>query len=426
MKNLHLLQAFLQKPLLSLDELRNSGFGLEEKMFVSLGGGIGSFCWVNSLRVHAVAPTKIAVIAQHHRPYQQFKSYCEHSGLTPQDRLRSDSGARPDNLWGFPGYAVSEFLANLQAGKWLAAAKIAGQIFAEPFGCDFYTPTAGRVYASIDREMARMGWASMLRQGTALFLRKLDDGRLAIFYQEPTNHICVIIANFVHLALGHTLRRPDYLRALTTNMPTDMPIEMAIKMTTNQVLSGYELEEDFFNTVAETGASVVVVGRGIVAARIIERLLPKEPLLARHKIISLLRTPLTERPDSRNLQQAALGAWRLQPFNWPRSTFGGPLMETLQQAPPNERRQLARAWSAATTSPRKAWLRDLKKAQAVNFYRSVYGQIARVEQENGRLTLVITPHSKDEGETLTLQADYLVDCSGLLTKRPTTPSMRIS
>ena len=252
MKNLPLLETFFQKPLLSLDELQSSGFGLEEKMFVSLGGGIGSFSWVNSLRVHAVVPNNIAVIAQHRLPYQQFKTYCDHSGLTPQDRLRSDSGARPDNLWGFPGYAVSEFVENLQAGKWLAAGKIAGQIFTEPFGCDFYTPTAGRVYASLDREMARMGWSSMLRQGTALFLRKLSDGRFAIFYQEPSHHICVIIANIVHLALGHTVRRPDYLHSLTTELKTV------------QVLSGYELQEDFFRTVEETDALVVVVGRGIV------------------------------------------------------------------------------------------------------------------------------------------------------------------
>jgi len=396
MKNLRVLQTFFQKPLLSLADLKNSGIALEKRMFVSVGGGIGSFCWVDGLRVHAVAQDDIAVISHHRSPYQQFKQYCDRSGLCPQDRLRSDSSARPDNFWGFPGYAVDEWWDNLRTGHWSAAGKVAWQIFSEPLLADFYTPTAGRLYASMEREMGRIGWASMVRQGTALFIRKLDDQRYAVFYRAPTRHFHIIIANVVHLALGHTVKQADYLHTKTTD----------------QVLSGYALQDDFFRCVEETHASVVVVGRGIVAARIIEQLLPKDPQVSPRSVISLLRSPLEANMDSRQIEQASFAGWRLQPFNWPRATFGGPLMETLQAAPATKRRQLAKSWSAASTPPRTQWLRDLKKAAATQSYRTVYGQIARIEPEAARLAIQITPASKAAENPLTIQADYLIDCSG--------------
>ncbi len=94
----------------------------------------------------------------------------------------------------------------------------------------------GDLYAAIEREMQRIGWDAMVRQGTALFIRKLDDQRYAVFYRTPTRHYQIIIANIVHLALGHTVKQADHLHTKTTD----------------RVLSGYELQEDFFRCVEET------------------------------------------------------------------------------------------------------------------------------------------------------------------------------
>lgn len=55
MRNLRLLQTFFRKQLPSLDELQAANMALEEKTYLSIGGGIGSFCWVNCLRGHGVA-----------------------------------------------------------------------------------------------------------------------------------------------------------------------------------------------------------------------------------------------------------------------------------------------------------------------------------------------------------------------------------
>ena len=87
-----------------------------EKKFVSIGGGIGSFCWVDALRVHGVSKKDISVIGIHETPYRQFKVYCDNSGLHEDSRIRSDSSARPDNFWGFPGYALSEVFDEIK--KW--------------------------------------------------------------------------------------------------------------------------------------------------------------------------------------------------------------------------------------------------------------------------------------------------------------------
>lgn len=395
MRNLRLLQTFFRKQLLSLHELQAANMALEEKTYLSIGGGIGSFCWVNCLRVHGVAQTELAVIAQNYYPQTQFKHYCAHSGIGPQDRLRSDSGARPDNFWGFPGYAVDECWDELRVGKFGAALQTAWQICTEPFATDFYTPTAKRVYTSIEREGDRIGWTAMVRLGSALFLRRLVDGRFAVFYEGPTKAINVVVANIVHIALGHKIRRPDYL----LNAPAD------------RALSGYELSEDFFSTIEKTDSTILVVGRGIVAARVVEHFLTGASSAAKRTVISLFRQLLESSTDSRNIEQVTFSGWRLQPFNWPRATFGGALMEALQRAEPTERRQWAKTWSASSTPPRKQWLRVLKEAHAAQTYQSVYGQIARIEPQDGRLIITINPEA-NAGDRQTLVADYLIDCSG--------------
>ena len=80
---------------LSVHALKQNHVPILERTYLTLGGGLGSFTWVDYLRVCGVSPDEIAVIGQNAIPYSRFRQLCAHSQINDQERIRSDSGARP-------------------------------------------------------------------------------------------------------------------------------------------------------------------------------------------------------------------------------------------------------------------------------------------------------------------------------------------
>src|SRR4051794_22048603 len=79
--------------------------------FVSIGGGIGSFVTVDYLRICGVPTSAIRVLTQLEHPWESYEYLTRVSQIPREERLRSDSASCPDNIWGFPSYAVREALA---------------------------------------------------------------------------------------------------------------------------------------------------------------------------------------------------------------------------------------------------------------------------------------------------------------------------
>jgi|GEM_PF-4770856 len=294
--------------------------------FLSVGGGIGSFCWVDTLRIHGVPANKIAVISPYKKPYTQLKKYCDAIKLTEDEKFRSDSGSRPDNFWGFPGYGLSEALDELKNHKFTKALKLIFQLFFEPFIFGYYSPTAGRVYKAIDRESERISWRKCLISGYATNLTKLSNGSFKINYNQNKS----IIANVVHLSLGHSQIS-----------------------TSENTINAYEITDKKWEFITKSGGVVMVIGRGASAQKIIDYLLKFKNI----KIVSLHRE--TEKTnDFRGLTQKRFLSWRLQQFNWPKAVFGGGLMDKIDPI-----------WSLPSATPDKKWLTKLKKAIKVGKYR---------------------------------------------------------
>lgn len=289
---------------------------VREVDFLSIGGGIGSFCWVDTLRIHGVPAEKIAVISPSEKPYHQFKAYCDAIGLTKNDRLRSDSGSRPDNFWGFPGYGLTEALKK---------PKILLQLLFEPFIFGYYSPTAGQVYKALDREAVRISWSKMLVNGKAVSLTKQRDGRFLVEC-KPKNRV---IARVVHLSLGHG----------------------KVRNTKNP----YKLNDKLLKEITKKGGKVLVIGRGTGAQKIVDKLLDSKKL----KVISFHAEP-EEPTDSRGVKQKRLLTWRLQQFNWPRAAFGGGLMG-----------QNDYLWSLPSATPDKNWIKKLQKSMEEGRYQIV-------------------------------------------------------
>src|SRR5215207_6664145 len=86
-----------------------SGIRIEDVPIVSVGGGMGSFVTVDYLRVAGGVPAAdIKVLSNLDHPWLTYEHLTRVSQLPRNRRIRSDAASRPDNLWGFPSYAVQE------------------------------------------------------------------------------------------------------------------------------------------------------------------------------------------------------------------------------------------------------------------------------------------------------------------------------
>lgn len=320
-----------------------------EKKFVTIGGGIGSFCYHSALRIHGVASNDIAVITPHKKPYHQFKIYCDEIDL---DKLRSDSSSRPDNFWGFPGYGLQKAIHLIKQGEILKGLRILFQLFMEPFLVSYYCPTPNDVFKAINKEAKRTDWDKSLHLGKALSLSKLDNGQYEVRFEDLKSKKHSIIAEHVHLALGHGL-------------------------------SNFNANKNIFSNIKSKGGTVLVRGRGTSAARMIARLLEIKSK-KRIEVVSLHRNELPDYADSRRLKQRQFMNWRIQQFNWPKSAFSGELMEKVREA---GTRKYFPQWGLPSTTPDKKWISLINKSIKEGRYKIVFS-------ENN------------------IKADYIIDCTG--------------
>ena len=113
-----------------------AGIPVRDVPFVSVGGGIGSFVTVDYLRIAGMPSSSIRVLTNLSHPWQTYEYLTRVSQIPRTERIRSDSASRPDNIWGFPSYALQEAVRDRTVSPlW--------QVLVEPVFADFYTPAAG-------------------------------------------------------------------------------------------------------------------------------------------------------------------------------------------------------------------------------------------------------------------------------------------
>jgi pSer/pThr/pTyr-binding forkhead associated (FHA) protein len=406
-----------EQPRISITALMRTGLPLQETTYLALGGGLGSFAWVDHLVIHGVDPGQIVSIGFEEQPYSHFKWLCENSQIPAEERLRSDSGSTPDNIWGWPGYAVREIWQDLKLGRLAHAAYLTWQIFTEPVLVEPFTPKARNVYASLEREAARIGWPRMWRFGRVRAIRQTSDGRYVVAYSQ-TNHRQkrahkLIIAPYLHLAVGYPGFR--FLPDLQAYREKTRDFE--------HVVNAYEGHNHVYKHLRRHDGTVLVRGRGIVASRILERLHECRSANSQIYILHLMRSP---RPGGVRYQYAR----RLvehhidyQPYSFPKACFGGDLMFKLQQADDLQRAELIDLWGGTTTANRKVWRDIINTGLAEGWYKIQFGHVSQVERQNGRLVTVIQAHSAFQ-EDIRLQADFIIDATGLDADPEQTPLLK--
>lgn len=395
-----------------LERVRASGLPVREVQYAAVGGGIGSFVWVDHLRCYGVPTSDIVAIGMDPVPYGNYARYCKNSQIPDHERLRSNSLSTPDNIWGFPGYASRESFRGLGRGR-IGDLRYIFQVFGEPAVAESYTPKAGNVFRSMDREARRIGWNEMFVQARAVAMRKTTDGRYVIGIRLMSGGESVdfpesfVVATHVQLATGYPATR--FVRDLQ-DFITRHPEQRHL------VMNAYEQHDQVYERAEASGEDefFVVRGRGIVASRIIQRLSEARKKNPKIKIIHSIRTPLrdTDGAQYKRTRRFARGNVEIQPFNWPKSCWGGGYRSYYEAADDMERGFLLGRLGGTTTAERSDWIDIMERGGEQGWYRPVFGNISSLKPLDGdKLEVTIETH---EGNRETIRGDHLIDCTGLI------------
>jgi pSer/pThr/pTyr-binding forkhead associated (FHA) protein len=383
-----------------------TGLPVEEVEYTTIGGGLGSFIWVDLLRISGVSSDRLRVLGMEQQPYGRYHQLCLNAQIVAQERLRSPADACPDNIWGFPNYATQEAIRDVAKGKLRSGLSHLWQVFTEPTLAATYTPKAGEVIAAIDREAARIGWKKMIRTASVQAIRKTTDGRYAIVYtcQQPTDYACTI-ARYVHIATGYPALQflPDLqaYRDQTQDFKT--------------VVNAYEPHDHIYESLAASGGTVLLRGTGIVAARILQKLytLRRNHDRVEIRVIQLLRSAKNEGNKYGLATRKVEHNYEFQPFNWPKSAWGGQYKSTLEQATLEQRQHLLADWGGVTTMNRPDWRKIITGGINKGWYQIFYGEVQQVVPNPGRKGTITTVREAGVKRDMQLEADFIIDATAV-------------
>jgi hypothetical protein len=379
--------------------LAAAGIPVVNAPFVTVGGGMGSFVTVDYLRIAGVPADQIRVLSNIGFPWQTYEYLTRVSQIPDEARIRSDSSSRPDNIWGFPSYALAE------AWRDRSLAPLA-HVLIEPIFADYWTPRRSAVFSSLARESKRIGYDQMVISGAVRMVRRrFGGGYFTLLTPEqgssPTKRVAYR-SRFVHLAVGYPGLR--YLPDLQDYRERYRDYE--------RVVAAYEPHEHVYQTLKNRAGTVVIRGGGIVASRVLQRLFDdREEHHLPTKIVHIFRT-YVEGSHGPHLWMRRRGGdgWAYQGFNYPKSVWGGQLKARMRKLDGSERAALYKQMGGTNTPKRRRWQQQLAAGRAGGYYRALQGVVDKVEP--GARGGVIS-HVTGKNGSEQIEADFIIDCTGL-------------
>ena len=394
-------EELVETPIWSDAMLRQHGIPVYDIPFVSIGGGIGSFAMVDTLRIAGVGTESMRVISDIDRPSKTYEYLASNSQIRSHHRLRSDSGSVIDCIWGWPGYALRESWANKHPG-------VATQVLVEPIGADYYTPKAGQVYESLNREAQRIQWRSMVNTGVVRHIRKRDRGDYFVLYTPPdgaaSTRRIAYRTRYVHLAVGYPGVR--FLDDLQDYRQKNNDYQ--------RVVNAYEPHDHVYAEMRQRPCTVLVRGAGIVASRVLQRLIDdRDQHGAQTTIIHLFRNyPSEPQGDKATFRRPAKKGWVYQGFNFPKAAWGGQLRDQLEALEGPERAAFIDRLGGTNTAPRKYWRQQLERGEHEGFYQQARGVVESVvpSPDTRQIRTVV---NGPNGLPTQFDADFIIDATGL-------------
>jgi hypothetical protein len=380
-----------------------AGIPVRDAPFVSVGGGMGSFITVDFLRVAGnVSASDIKVLSNLNYPWQTYEYLTRVSQLPRDKRIRSDAASRPDNLWGFPSFAMRETVRR----KTLAPLM---QVLLEPVFADFYTPLLGDVFDTMAREADRIRYWDMLERGEVQVLRRRAGGGYFVLLTEGgdgegAGRLSAFRSRDVHLAVGY-----PGLRFLP-----DMQAFRARMNDFHHVVNGYEDHEHVYEALRRRPGVVLVRGGGVVSSAVLHRLITdRQQYGTGTRIVHLFRTYYEGRHGPHMwAKRPGRDGFAFQGFNYPKSAWGGQLRSRMRKL---EGSDLARKYEeigGSTTPSRRHWRRGLRDARDGGYYRTLSGTITDMRLADRDGDGVVAKIEVPDG-SLDIAADYVIDCTGL-------------
>jgi pSer/pThr/pTyr-binding forkhead associated (FHA) protein len=408
----------LRQPIISMREIQNSGLPVMETTYLAVGAGIGSFAWVDHLRIYGVPMNLVSALGPEPLPIAHYRRLCRNSQIPVHERLRSNSESCPDNIWGWPTYGLREIWHSMVHGDLSNAIHVAMKVFGEPVLTDTYTPRSGDLFKAVEREAHRIGWDHIFHYGKALAIRKTDDGRYAVAYTWANEHgqaqQQISIARYVHLAMGYpAIKILDDVRQYRERT-RDL----------QHVVHAYEEHDHIYEHLLQHGGVVLVRGRGIVASRIIQRLYEVRRQNKNVVIIHLHRSPVPVGHKDGRTRRPVINHVELQPFNWPKACWSGAMLQQLAKADDQERDQLLNDWGGTTTADRRDWQRIANEGLKEGWYQIYFGEVKRLERnKRGQLLTQISTRKANQPE-IALATDFIIDCTGLIVSLAHNPLLK--
>lgn len=382
-------------------DLEAHGIPVYDIPFVTVGGGLGSFTMVDILRIAGVPASQMVVLSDIKVASETYEHLANNSQIPRHERLRSDSGSVLDCIWGWPGYGVREAMAKRSFGRlW--------QVATEPILAEYFTPQAGQVYESVAREAARIGWQPLVQSGVVRTIRRRQGGDYFVLFtpkagSAPTKRVAYR-TRFVHVAVGYP--GVKFLRDL--QQYRDKYQDFA------KVLNAYEPHLHAYEEMLRRPTTVLVRGSGIVASRVIQRIIDdRDNNGAQTKIVHLFRNyPDGYQGDKRTFRRIAKKGWAYQAFNYPKAAWGGQLRFKLEGLEGQERADFIDEMGGTNTAPRKDWQEQLNRGAREGFYVQQLGTVADVSPSESGQQVRTTIKTPDGGE-LGIEADFIIDATGL-------------
>ena len=367
-----------------------------ERRLVSVGGGLGSLAMAHVWRLAGVADDDAVIVGPGGSAADTYRYLARNSQIPDLERLRSDSGSTIDAIWGWPGYALRESVSDRRIGPAL-------RVLSESAGVEFFTPRARQVYESVEREQRRLGWDRIHLDGWVRSIAARSKGGYTVNVDHRGGSTTLIFADHVHLAIGYpgVALLPD-LQAFRSEHPDDG----------YRVVNAYEPHDHLYEELRRKPSTIVVRGSGIVASRVLQRLLDDvEREGAETQVVHLFRT-YVDGPQGRRpwMRRPGGHGFAYQPFNYPKACWGGQLRYRLERTRGAERTELIDRMGGTNTAPRRSWRRQLLRNERSGAYRQMRGEVVAVEPADHGVATTIRA---EDGSETTIPASYVLDATGL-------------
>lgn len=376
------------------------GIPIVDAPLVSVGGGMGSLALVDTLRIAGVSPERIRVLTDLQRPYDTYRYLATNSQIPDHERIRSDAASVMDNIWGFPSYALREAWDDKSLAQlW--------RVLTEPVLSEWFTPRAGQVYRSVDRETARIGWDAMLARGYVRTVRRREGGGYFVV-QSPTDPgsppRVAFRAQYVHLSVGYSAVR----------VLQDLQEYREKYDDYQRVVNAYEPHEHVYDEAKRRPVTVVVRGSGIVASRILQRLLDdREVHGAQTNVVHIFRNYVgsPQGTDPKFRRPGSLG-FAYQGFNFTKSAWGGQHRDHIRTLEGEDRARFVDSIGGTNTPYRRVWVDQLQRGMAGGWYTQVIGVVESVAPaDDGRSLLTHLRH--EDGGLYQVPSEFIIDATGL-------------